>query len=92
MENQIFLAGVTLQQVADVIAPAVASLLQSQIMQQVEPLNDFISRDEVCQLLKFNKTTLYKHTRSGKLVSYSIGNRILYKKSEVLEAVKPLKK
>jgi excisionase family DNA binding protein len=92
MENQIFLAGVSLQQLAEAVAPALASLLQPQVINQLEPLNDFISRDEVCNILKFNKTTLHKHTKTGRLKAYGIGNRVLYKKSEILEAVEPLKK
>ncbi len=55
-----------------------------------EPENDFITRDEVCRLLSFNKTTLYKHTKSGKLLSFGIGNRVLYSRKQVLEAVKPI--
>lgn len=54
--------------------------------------SDLISRDEVCKILHFNKTTLLKHTKSGKLKSYGVGNRVLYKRSEVLGAVTPLKR
>jgi excisionase family DNA binding protein len=92
MEGQIFLAGFTIQQLAETLAPAVASLLQPQVIQQLEPVNDLISRDEVCKLLRFNKVTLHKHTKTGRLKSYGIGNRVLYKRSEVLEAVEPLNK
>jgi excisionase family DNA binding protein len=92
MENQIFLAGVSLQQLAEAVAPALASLLQPQVINQLEPLNEFISRDEVCKILRFNKTTLHKHTKTGRLQAYGIGNRVLYKKSEILEAVEPLNK
>jgi excisionase family DNA binding protein len=88
MDSQIFLTGITLQQLAEAIAP----LLQPQSIQQLEPLNDFVNRDEVCKILNFNKTTLWKHTRSGKLKSYGIGNRVLYKRSEVLSSVEPLNK
>lgn len=49
-----------------------------------------LTRDEVCELLSFNKTSLWKHTKSGKLKSYGIGNRVYYKRHEVLEAVKPI--
>jgi excisionase family DNA binding protein len=51
-----------------------------------------MTRDEVCKMLSFNKTSLWKHTKSGKLTSYGIGNRVLYKRSEVMQAVKPLNK
>jgi hypothetical protein len=85
MNTQIFLNGITLQQLAEAIAP----LLQPQVVKQLEPINDLLTRVEVCQLLSFNKTSLWKHTKSGKLKSYGIGNRVYYKRSEVIEAVKP---
>ena len=40
---------------------------------------------------KITKTTLWKHTRSGKLKSFGIGNRVFYSKKQILEAVKPTK-
>jgi len=87
MTSQIFLNGITLEQLAEALKP----LLQYEaIKEHQQPGNDLITRDEVCKLLSFNKTSLWKHTKSGKLKSYGIGNRVLYKRSEVLEAVKPL--
>lgn len=86
MTTQIFLNGITLQQLAEALIP----LLQPQQAKELQPINDLITRDEVCKLLSFNKTSLWKHTKSGKLKSYGIGNRILYKRSEVIEAVKPI--
>lgn len=78
-----------IQQLAEALAP----LLQNQTPSQTPPAEpELITRDEVCTLLNFNKTTLHKHTKSGRLKSYGIGNRVLYKRSEVLEAVTPLKK
>ena len=78
-----------IQQLAEALAP----LLQNQTPLQSQPQeSDLINREEVCKILHFNKTTLLKHTKSGRLQSYAIGNRVLYKRSEVLEAVKPLKK
>lgn len=81
-----FLQGITLEQLAEALAP----LLQTQPVTKVENSNDLLTRDEVCKLLSFNKTSLWKHTKSGRLKSYGIGNRVLYKKSEVLESVKPI--
>jgi excisionase family DNA binding protein len=85
METQIFLNGITLEQLAEAVVK-----LQQQPAPAPQPENEFITRDEVCKLLNFNKTTLHKHTRSGKLLSFGIGNRVLYKRSQVLEAVKPI--
>ena len=86
MNTQIFLNGITLQQLAEALAP----LLQPQSVALLEPLNEYIKRDEACELLSINLSSLWKHTKSGKLKSYGIGNRILYRRSEVLEAVKPI--
>jgi len=85
MNTQIFLNGITLEQLAEAVVK-----LQQQPIATPQLENDFITRDEVCKLLNFNKTTLHKHTRSGKLKSYGIGNRVLYRRCEVLEAVKPI--
>ena len=85
MNTQIFLNGITLEQLAEAVVK-----LQQQPVAPPQLENEFITRDAVCKLLNFNKTSLWKHTKSGKLKSYGIGNRVLYRKSEVLEAVKPI--
>jgi excisionase family DNA binding protein len=85
MNTQIFLNGITLEQLAEAVVK-----LQQQPEPAPQPENEFITRDEVCKLLNFNKTSLWKHTKSGKLLSYGIGNRVLYKRAEVLQAVKPI--
>ena len=85
MNTEIFLNGITLEQLAEAVVK-----LQQQPIAPPQPENEFITRDEVCALLNFNKTSLWKHTKSGRLKSYGIGNRVLYKKCEVLEAVKPI--
>ena len=85
MNTQIFLNGITLEQLAEAVVK-----LQQQPIAPPQPENEFITRDEVCALLNFNKTSLWKHTKSGRLKSYGIGNRVLYKKFEVMEAVKPI--
>ncbi|WP_426092366.1 helix-turn-helix domain-containing protein [Flavobacterium sp. DSR3-2] len=46
-----------------------------------------LSRLETSKLLKINLTSLWKHTKSGKLKSYGIGNRVYYKKDEVLKSL-----
>jgi excisionase family DNA binding protein len=86
MNTPIFLNGITLEQLAEALAP----LLQPQSVALLEPQNEYIKRDEACELLSINLSSLWKHTKSGKLKSYGIGNRVLYKRSEVLEAVKPI--
>jgi predicted DNA-binding transcriptional regulator AlpA len=86
--NTILLNGITLQELADAIALSLKPNPQPQPNPQSE--NDLLTREEVCKLLSINKTTRWKHTKSGKLKSLGIGNLVFYKKSQVLGAVMPL--
>ena len=90
METQIF-SNSFINQLAKEVAKELTPLLSSQNTSELkQPENDLLTRLEVCKLLSINKTTLWKHTRSGKLKSFGIGNRVFYSKIQVLEAVKPL--
>ena len=47
----------------------------------------YLSRKEVAALLKITLQTLHDWTKYGYLKKYKIGSRVLYKKSEVIEAL-----
>ncbi|MGB5821445.1 MAG: helix-turn-helix domain-containing protein [Saonia sp.] len=89
--NEIILQGTTETSLVGKIKMAIKEVL-AENLKKPEPDNDLLTRDEVCQLLNINKTTLWHYTKQNKLQSYGIGNRVYYKKDEVLNAVKPLKK
>jgi excisionase family DNA binding protein len=84
--NQILLNGITLEQLAEALVP----ILNLQKAGQSQFQNDLLTPEEVCKLLSCKRTSLWKHTKSGKLKSYGFGNRVYYKRGEVLEAVKPI--
>ena len=88
MNTKIFLNGITIEELADALKPLFQS--QKTVSESTQPENELLTRLQVCNLLSINKTTLWKHTKSGKLKSLGLGNRVYYKKSEVLEAVKHL--
>lgn len=88
MNTKIFLNGITIEELADALKPLLLS--QKAVNETAQPENELLTRLEVCKLLSINKTTLWKHTKSGKLKSLGLGNRVYYMKSEVLEAVKHL--
>lgn len=58
--------------------------------QPKEP-TELLTRAETSSLLKINLSSLWSWTKQGKLVSYSIGNRVYYKRSEVLQSLIELK-
>jgi len=57
----------------------------------VRDQEELLMRDEAAKLLKINITTLYHWTRKGKLPSYGIGNRVYYKRSEIMNSLVKVK-
>jgi excisionase family DNA binding protein len=52
---------------------------------------NYLSRKEVSLLLKISFTTLHDWSKRGIIQSYRIGNRILYKKNEIEQAITQVK-
>ncbi len=53
-----------------------------------EPGNgEYLTRAEVCTLLKISLSTLHYYTKDGTVQGYKIGGRILYKTAEVNNSV-----
>jgi len=45
--------------------------------------SEYLTRTEVCKLLRISLSTLHYYSKDGTLQSYRIGGRILYKTAEV---------
>ena len=54
--------------------------------------DDLLTREQACELLSINSSTLYHWTNKGKVKAYGIGNRRYYKRSELLDSLIQLKK
>ena len=48
---------------------------------------EYLTRNEVAEMLKCDLSTLWLWTKKQKLVSYGIGNRTYYKRSEIESAI-----
>jgi len=81
------------------------NLLKQEILEDIKPLfedlkksyqplkpTEYLSRKEVCSLIGINLSTLWSYTKQKKLISYGIGNRVYYKRTEVEAAIIELKK
>jgi excisionase family DNA binding protein len=81
--NQILLNGLEVKDLLDAIGKLIDDkLLQSKSQNEASDTK-YISRHEVCDLLKISLPTLNDWSKLGMLQSYKIGNRVLYKKDEV---------
>ncbi len=91
--NQIILQGTTSQQLIEDLKNAFREVLEDSKPQTNSSLDkQLMTREEVCDLLQINKSTLWKRTKTGKIQSYGLGRRIYFKRSEVMESLTPLKK
>lgn len=81
-------------ELANLISEAVSSKiakLKSEITSNKDE-GQLLTREETCEFLKINSTTLWDWTNKGKVTAYGIGNRRYYKKDEILSALQSLKK
>lgn len=93
MENSILLQNVSTEQLEQLISNGVKSQLDDfkKELQTYNP-DELLSREQTCQLLQIDSSTLWHWTNKGKVIAYGIGNRRYYKKAELLESLTPLKK
>jgi hypothetical protein len=54
--------------------------------------DELLTRTETCKFLQIDSSTLWAWTNKNKVKAYGIANRRYYKKSELLESLKPLNK
>ena len=54
-------------------------------------LETFLSRKETAKFLKISLPTLHDWTKSGIIPGYRIGNRVLFKKGEIINSMTKIK-
>lgn len=93
MEN-IFLQGTTTDKLVDLISQDVKRQLEAfkKELTNEQANDELLTREEACQFLKINSSTLWAWTNKGKVKAYGIANRRYYKRSELIECLTELKK
>ena len=92
--NAILLQTLTVEQLQQLIGTSVRNgILELQKeLQTKDNSEDLMTREETCQFLKIDSSTLWAWTNNGKVKAYGIGARRYYKKSEIMECLTLLKK
>lgn len=88
--NQILLHSLTLEELLSAIEVLLDKKLQPAKPAKSKPV--YLSRKEVASLLMITLPTLHDWTKLGWLKSYKIGTRVLYKESDVIEAIEGKKR
>ena len=92
--NAILLESLTVEQLQQLIGTSVKNgiiELQKEL-QTKDNSEELMTREETCQFLKIDSSTLWAWTNNGKVKAYGIGARRYYKKSEIMECITLLKK
>lgn len=79
----------------DVLIDKMRDVIKEELqIMKLRESDQFISAAETCKLFKpaISKGTLIKWTRQGLLQDHRFGGRVYYKKSEIMEMSKKLKK
>lgn len=92
--NQIILQGTTPEELVQLISEGVKNQLREfkKELNTTTSEEELLTREETCNLLKINSSTLWAWTNKGKVKAYGIANRRYYKRSELNEALIELKK
>ena len=92
--NAILLESLTVEQLQQLIGTSVKNgiiELQKEL-QTKDNSEELMTREETCQFLKIDSSTLWAWTNKGKVKAYGIGYRRYYKKNELMECLTLLKK
>jgi hypothetical protein len=92
--NAILLQNLTVEQLQQLIGTSVRNgiiELQKEL-QTKDNSEELMTREETCQFLKIDSSTLWAWTNNSKVKAYGIGARRYYKKSEIMECLTQLKK
>ncbi|MBE0393446.1 MULTISPECIES: helix-turn-helix domain-containing protein [Flavobacterium] len=92
--NSVLLESLTVEQLQQIIGTSVRNGIQ-EFQKEIQSKNDdeaLLTREETCQFLKIDSSTLWAWTNKGKVKAYGIGARRYYKKSELLAGLSLLKK
>ncbi|ASE64329.1 DNA-binding protein [Chryseobacterium indologenes] len=61
--------------------------LKEQLKEEFQPKEptSYLTRNEVCELLHIDLSTLHRWRKDGTLIAYGLGNRIYFKRNEIEE-------
>src|SRR5680860_1611640 len=97
MENQIenlILIGTTSEKLVDLFDKKLRRQFEAfkKDLSNQHSNDELLTRDQTCQFLQINSSTLWAWTNKGKVKAYGIANRRYYKRSELLQCLTELKK
>lgn len=81
--------GVTPSDLIQDIKKEIIPELKEQLCKEFQPKEPtvYLSRNEVCEILQVDLSTLHRWRKDGTLVAYGLGNRVYFKRNEIDELI-----
>jgi len=93
MQHSILLQNVSPEALTELIKEGVKSQLEDfKKTLNIQNPDEILTREQTCQFLQIDASTLWHWCNKGKVTAYGIGNRRYYKKAELLQCLIPLNK
>lgn len=93
-KNSILLQELTVEELQELINNSLKNGIQ-ELQKELNSKNnseELLTREQACQFLSINSSTLWSWTCAGKIKAIGIGSRRYYRRSELLESLTLLKK
>lgn len=87
--REVTLVSITVQELEDLVQRAVETGIENLLNKWESSCEQIqlISRYDASKLLKVSLPTLTKYVKQGRIPAHRIGNRILFKKNEIIESL-----
>lgn len=90
MIEKTVLLSIPIEDLKEIIGQVVEEKLRefgSNLLHKKPPEKEFLTRQEVCQMLHINAVTLWRYAREGRLRQHRVGRKVFFLSEEVKEAL-----
>jgi excisionase family DNA binding protein len=85
--SQVQFIGTTPRELIEELKESLIPELKEKLSKEFQPKEPsvYLSRQEVCEMLQIDMSTLHRWRKDGILVAYGLGNRVYFKRNEIEE-------
>lgn len=85
--HNLILTPISVEALTEKIALKTIELLEQQKLPPTHNPDELLTREQMCNFLQIDSSTLWHWTNKGKVKAYGIRNRRYYKKAELMECL-----
>jgi excisionase family DNA binding protein len=87
--NTIQFIGTSPKELIEELKDSLIPELKEQLSKEFQPKEptSYLTRNEVCEILHIDLSSLHRWRKEGKLIAYGLGNRVYFKRNEIDELI-----